>query len=62
VSQRWFVDAETAGLTPLTGYSHIAFDVHNKFYFWDETGTSAFGPFETLVECIMSMDRYASSL
>lgn len=32
------------------------------YYFWDETGTVCYGPFNTRAKAAEEMDRYAESL
>lgn len=62
VTTRWYRGDETEGWQPFPGYKHIYVDKDGLLYFWDETESEAFGPFQTLVECSLSMGRYASSL
>lgn len=60
--QRWHKGDETRLFQPLPTYKHISVDKDGLLYFWDETESEAFGPFQTIIECLLSMDRYASTL
>ena len=66
-SQRWFHGDETVGwkevINPESGLRvrHVSTD-GVSFYFWDETQTAAFGPFDTLAGVKKSLNRYASWL
>ena len=65
---RWLVDKETEMLVPVvnpaTGLNcrGISQDNDGKYWFWDETQTSACGPFNTLSEVKRELNNYVKWL
>lgn len=56
---RWLVDKDTKALKP---EGLLATDSALFWYFWDETGTAAHGPYDTQAQAFEARDRYGKTL
>lgn len=61
MQQRWIQGDETDKLAS-TPNRNISQDEHGKLWFWDESATSAFGPFDTLRDCLHGIEAYVKHL
>lgn len=58
---RWLTGDETEGLRP-TANRNIAQDKEDKFWFWDESNSSACGPYDNLRDCLGGIEGYVKHL
>jgi hypothetical protein len=67
--QNWLSNSGDTLYNPTLGYLIECHKENNSiikyttgWWFWDETGVDAYGPFETLEECERKMREYAATL
>jgi hypothetical protein len=55
--KHWLQNEETSGLIP-TENNNIAKDSSGKLWFWDETGTAVYGPYDDLSSVLKGIEEY----
>lgn len=61
INRRWLINEETSSLLP-TENKNIAKDADGKFWFWDETGSAACGPYEDIRSTLKGIEGYLKEL